>query len=83
MKIDCTMRMTDGECEFVYSETNQKWELCAYLDNGGKYVIAFFDKESEGYDMRTVGNRFFNHDSFEIAKKGMEFLEMLFELEGE
>jgi len=81
MKVETTMRMTDGECEFSFSEINKKWELCAYLDSGGKYVIAFFDKESEGYNMRTGGDRFFDHDSFDIAKKAMEFLDMLFEME--
>ena len=81
MKVDCKMRITDGELEFIYSEANKMWEICAFLDNGGKYVIAFFEKDKEGYEMRTVGNRFFNHDSFNIGKKAIEFLDMLFEIE--
>lgn len=83
MKVDIKMRLTDGECEFAFSECNGRWELCAFLDNGGKYVIAYFEKDSEGFYMVTVGDRFFNHDSWKIAKKAMLFLEILFDMEEE
>lgn len=81
MKIDMKFKITDADMEFAYSETNKKWELCKWFDDKTKYVVAFFDKGSEGYDMRTVGMRFFEHDSWNIAKRGMKFLAVLFEEE--
>jgi hypothetical protein len=46
------------------------------------YVIAFFRKGREGYDMETVGSRFFmDEDAFEVGKLAMEYLQKLFEEE--
>ena len=81
MKIDLQLKITDGECIFEYSEINKAWELCAITENGGKYVIAFFRNDSEGYYMKTVGNRFFGHDAFNIAKTAINMLNELFDAE--
>jgi len=78
---DFAIEFRDG-LEFGWSEGNQKWELCQIMDMGGKIVIAFFDSNSEGYDMRTVGARFFEHDgAFHAGKMAMKWLELLHELE--
>jgi hypothetical protein len=39
-------------------------------------VIAFFDKDKEGYyDLRTIGSRFFeDKDAFIVGKHAIEFL---------
>jgi hypothetical protein len=45
-------------------------------------VIAFFDKDKEGYDMRTIGDRFFeDKDAWVVGKYGLEFLNAIFEIE--
>jgi hypothetical protein len=47
-------------------------------------VIAFFDKGSECYDMRTIGDRFFeDKDAFVVAKYGLEFLNAIYYIEKE
>jgi hypothetical protein len=40
------------------------------------YVVALFDKDKEGYyDLRTVGDRFFeDKDAFIVGKHAIEFL---------
>ncbi len=39
----------------------------------------FLPEHKEGYDMRTVGDRFFqDHDAWIVAKHAMEFLEDCF-----
>jgi hypothetical protein len=44
-------------------------------------VIAFFDKDKECYNMRTVGDRFFeDKDAFVVGKYGLEFLNAIFEI---
>jgi hypothetical protein len=46
------------------------------------YVVAFFDKGKDGYDMRTVGDRFFeDKDAFVVGKYAIEFLNETFEIE--
>ena len=65
--------------EFRWSKYNNKYELLRwYEDIPGKeicYVIAFFDKGKEGYDLRTVGSRFFeDKDAFIVGKHAIEFL---------
>ena len=65
--------------EFRWSKYNNKYELLRwYEDIPGKeicYVIAFFDKDKEGYDLRTVGSRFFeDKDAFIVGKHAIEFL---------
>jgi len=45
-------------------------------------VIAFFDKDKEGYDMRTISSRFFeDKDAFVVGKYAIEFLNETFEIE--
>jgi len=64
--------------EFRWSNYNQKYELVKWYECDGKevcYVIAFFDKGKEGYDLRTVGSRFFeDKDAFIVGKHAIEFL---------
>lgn len=75
--------MRKGQVEFRWSKSNNKHELVKWEANN-KYcwVIAFFDKTKEGYDMRTVGDRFFaDHDAWLVAKHAMNFLTDVFEEE--
>lgn len=43
--------------EFRWSDTNNSHELIRWLPGGNCIVIAFFDKEGEGYSIRAVGPR--------------------------
>jgi hypothetical protein len=71
--------------EFRWSNYNQKYELVRWHECDGKevcYVIAFFDKGKEGYDMRTISSRFFeDKDAFVVGKYAIEFLNETFEIE--
>lgn len=72
--------------EFRWSKCNQKYELVKWhrAANGEDYcyVIALFDKGKEGYDMRTIGDRFFeDKDTWVVGKYGLEFLNAIFEIE--
>jgi hypothetical protein len=71
--------------EFRWSKLNNKYELVKWQECEGKeycYVIAFFDKGSECYDMRTIGDRFFeDKDAWVVGKYGLEFLNEVFEIE--
>ena len=72
--------------EFRFSKYNNKYELVSWYENtdGGEncYTIAFFDKGKEGYDMRTIGNRFFeDKDAWVVAKHAIEFLNAIFMIE--
>ena len=50
-----------------------KWQKCNGEDSC--YVIAFFDITDEGYDMRTVGDRFFeDDDAWIVGKHAIAFL---------
>jgi len=64
--------------EFRWSKCNNKYELVRWRQNTNSetcYVIAFFDKDKEGYDMRTIGTRFFeDKDAWVVGKYGLEFL---------
>jgi len=65
--------------EFRWSNCNNKYELVKWQECEGKeycYVVAFFDKDKEGYyDLRTIGNRFFeDKDAFIVGKHAIEFL---------
>ena len=77
------MRFRD--IEFRWSNCNKKYELVKWYQNpNGKncYVIAFFDKGKEGYDMRTISSRFFeDKDAFVVGKYAIEFLNETFEIE--
>jgi hypothetical protein len=76
--------------EFRWSTYNKKYELIRWYkvkEDGCEernycYVIAFFDKTKEGYDLRTVGDRFFeDKDAFIVGKHAIEFLNAIFEIE--
>jgi len=72
--------------EFRWSPVNNKYELVSwYKDCNHKelcYVIAFFIKNKEGYDMKTVGDRFFeDKDAWVVGKCGLAFLNEIFEIE--
>jgi hypothetical protein len=64
--------------EFRWSKVNNKYELVKWYthDSGDScYVVAFFNKSTEGYDMRTIGTRFFeDKDAWVVGKYGLEFL---------
>jgi hypothetical protein len=76
------MRFRD--IEFRWSKCNNKYELVrwykAQIVGSTKeeycYVVAFFDKDKEGYyDLRTIGSRFFeDKDAFIVGKHAIEFL---------
>jgi len=73
--------MRYGQIEFRYDEFNGKYELIRWF-YGDKtcYTIAFFDRHKEGYDMRTVGDRFFEDpDAWVVAKHAIDFLNDIFE----
>jgi hypothetical protein len=74
--------------EFRWSVVNNKYELVKWNEDpyGFKpetcYVIAFFDKDKEGYDMRTIGDRFFeDKDAWVVGKYALEFLNAIFQIE--
>ena len=89
------MRFRD--IEFRWSKVNNKYELVRWYKPGGDgkgvsyvstddkevcYVVALFDKGKEGYDMRTIGDRFFeDKDAWVVGKYGLEFLNEIFEIE--
>ena len=78
------MRFRD--IEFRWSKLNNKYELVKWCKNTNDgehcYVIAFFDKGKEGYDMRTISSRFFeDKDAFVVGKYAIEFLNETFEIE--
>jgi len=77
--------------EFRWSAVNKKYELIKWYkarvdaceEREYCYVIAFFDKDKKGYyDLRTVGDRFFeDKDAFVVGKHGIRFLNETFEIE--
>ena len=72
--------------EFRFSKYNNKYELVSWYENtdGSEncYVIAFFDQNKEGYDMRTIGTRFFeDKDAWVVGKYALEFLNAIFQIE--
>ena len=76
--------------EFRWCKFNKKYELVKWqkskIDGCEErdycYVVAFFDKGKEGYDMRTVGDRFFeDKDAWVVGKSAMSFLRDTFEIE--
>jgi hypothetical protein len=71
--------------EFRWCKMNNKYELVRWHEYEGKeycYVIAFFDKDKECYNMRTIGDRFFeDKDAWVVGKYGLEFLNEVFEIE--
>ena len=82
------MRFRD--IEFRWSVVNNKYELVkwntptedSFFKDPTCYVIAFFDKDKECYNMRTIGDRFFeDKDAWVVGKYGLEFLNEIFEIE--
>ena len=71
--------------EFRWSKVNNKYELVRWRQNTNSetcYVIAFFDKDKECYNMRTIGDRFFeDKDAWVVGKYGLEFLNEIFDIE--
>jgi hypothetical protein len=82
------MRFRD--IEFRWSTYNKKHELVKWYktkvdgceERNYCYVIAFFDEHKEGYDMRTVGDRFFeDKEAWVVGKHAIEFLNAIFQIE--
>jgi hypothetical protein len=78
--------------EFRWSKCNNSYELIKWYraevdaceEREYCYVVAFFDKGKEGYDMRTVGDRFFeDKDAWVVGKHAIEFLNAMFYVEKE
>ena len=73
--------------EFRWSKHNNKYELVKWNESPNSdtcYVIAFFDRDKEGYDMRTVGDRFFqDKDAWIVGKYALGFLNEIFKIEQE
>jgi hypothetical protein len=79
--------------EFRWSTYNKKHELVKWYktkvdgceERNYCYVIAFFDKTKEGYyDLRTVGDRFFeDKEAFVVGKHAIEFLNAMSAVERE
>lgn len=84
--------------EFRWGETNKKYELVKWymghqIKETGTYrgtyeikdyccVVAFFDKDKEGYNMRTISSRFFeDKDAWVVGKYAIEFLNAIFQIE--
>ena len=66
--------MRKGDIEFRWSDCNKAHKLVRWQGDTC-YTIAFFRKHKEGYDMETVGDRFFqDHDSWIVAKHAIAFL---------
>jgi len=75
--------MRKGNIEFKWDDTNNSHELVKFKDELC-YVVAFFTKGKEGYDMETVGERFFEDpDAWLVGKHAMAFLNECFEDEEE
>ena len=82
-----------GDIEFRYSQVNKKHELVrwyrAEVDGCEEreycYTIAFFDETKNGYDLRTIGSRFFeDKDAWFVGKHAIAFLnDMFYELKRE
>jgi len=71
--------------EFRWSKVNNKYELVKWYthDSGDScYVVAFFNKGKEYYDMWTIGDRFFeDKDAWVVGKYALEFLNAIFQIE--
>ena len=84
------MRFRD--IEFRWNTYNKKHELVKWYktkvdgceERNYCYVVAFFDKTKEGWDMRTVGNRFFeDKGAWVVGKHAIEFLNAISAVERE
>ncbi|MBW2675592.1 MAG: hypothetical protein JRD89_19655 [Deltaproteobacteria bacterium] len=73
--------------EFKFSTVNNQHEIVMWNETGFEtdsetcYTVASFKRTSEGYDMVTVGDRFFKtEDNFLVAKHAIRFLQELFDI---
>jgi hypothetical protein len=75
--------MRKGYVEFRYSKGNKSYELIKWFEGGETcFFIAFFRRKKEGYDMETVGDRFFqDYDAWLVGKHALAFLNEVFESE--
>lgn len=75
------MRLND--VEFKWGKLNKKWELVQWESDQANFVIAFFERDEEGYEMHAVGDRFFQagEDAWLVSKHAQSFLNALFERE--
>ena len=67
---DIEFRRSSGYFEII------KWqgETC--------YTVAIFERKKEGYDMRTIGDRFFkDHNAWVVGKHAIQFLNDIFDIE--
>ena len=75
------MRFRD--IEFRWCDFNKKYELVKWNNpphDNTCYVVAFFDEDKEGYNMRTVGDRFFeDKDAWFVGKHALAFLNDMFD----
>jgi hypothetical protein len=56
------------------------WKDCNHKEHC--CVVAFFDKDKEGYNLRTIGDRFFeDKDAWVVGKYALEFLNAIFQIE--
>ena len=64
-----------GDVEFRYSESNSLHELVQW-EGERCFVIAFFRAKKEGFDMETVGERFFDagKNAVPLARHALRFL---------
>ena len=74
------IKMRLNNIEFRWSKLNNLYELVKWQESDSCYVVAFFRKNKEGYDMKTVGDRFFeDHDAWVVAKHAIKFLNDVFD----
>jgi len=74
--------MRKGNIEFRSSDFNKGYELVKWNSQKNCHVAAFFIKSKEGYDMQTVGDRFFeDHDAWIVGKHALAFLNDIFDQE--
>jgi hypothetical protein len=71
------------QIEFRYGKINKAYELVRWYSDDHCFVIAFFERHSEGYDMRTVGERYFaaGPDAAIVASHALAFLNAHFDEE--
>jgi len=77
--------MRKGNIGLRWGAINQKYELVKYWgDSEHHHVVAFFEKHKEGYDLRTIGERFFeDHDAWVVGKHALAFLNAIYQEEKE
>lgn len=60
------LRIDDIECRLIPDNTENKYEIVRWREDNtiGRHchVVAFMNPGEEGYDIESVGNRFFTND---------------------